>query len=179
MGTSPHREGAARSVASTWMDDRDEVSDAGAARGEVPWEYDFTLARVRRPRLVRPAAATAPKAAQEDAPPSPTPSSGLESIEDTVRLTEGVPAALGLRVSPTAAREPHTPPGAAGALPWLSPDEQRHPHPHQQEHPLPHPHRGSRRRRWSAARTELVIKVACGIALVTGTAALVVLAFTV
>ncbi|ARJ06519.1 hypothetical protein GCM10010988_17840 [Cnuibacter physcomitrellae] len=177
------------------MDDRDEVSDAGAARGEVPWEYDFTLARVRRPRLVRPTVAAAPKAAQEDARPSPTPSSGLESIEDTVRLTEGVPAALGPRVAPTGAREPHTPPGDAGALPQLSPDE--HPHPHQQEHPLPHPHphpgphqqehphphphphRGSRRRRWSAARTELVIKVACGIALVTGTAALVVLAFTV
>ncbi|AXH34886.1 hypothetical protein DVJ78_05195 [Humibacter sp. BT305] len=167
------------------MDDRDEVSDAGAARGEVPWEYDFTLARVRRPRLVRPAVATAPKAAQEDAPPSPTPSSGPESIEDTVRLTEGVPAALGLRVSPTGASEPHTPPGAAGTLPQLSPDDERHPHPHQQEHPLPlpqphpNPKRGSRRRRWSAARTELVIKVACGIALVTGTAALVVLAFTV
>ncbi|MCS5495671.1 hypothetical protein NY547_00270 [Cnuibacter physcomitrellae] len=169
------------------MDDRDEVSDAGAARGEVPWEYDFTLARVRRPRLVRPAVAAAPKAAQEDVPPSPTPSSGLESIEDTVRLTEGVPAALGLRVAPTGAREPHTAPGAAGTLPQLSPDEHRHPHPHphQQEHPHPHPrphphpHRGSRRRRWSAARTELVIKVACGIALVTGTAALVVLAFTV
>lgn len=169
------------------MDDRDEVSDAGSARGEVPWEYDFTLARVRRPRLVRPAVAAAPKAAQEDAPPPPTPSSGLESIEDTVRLTEGVPAALRLRVSPTAAREPHTPPGDAGTLPQLSPGEHRHPHPHQQEHPLPHPHprphphphRGSRRRRWSAARTELVIKVACGIALVTGTAALVVLAFTV
>ncbi len=206
------------------MDDTDEVSGSGAAPGEVPWEYDFTLARVRRPRLLRPplvghatrgagdrgdvstgaVAQASPSRDGADAalPPIPALPPDLASVEDTVRLSEGVPAAL-TRSAPQRAAAPANPSAPAPApAPANAPAPAHVPapapaHPHTDVHRSPvmapapaHPQTGThsppqgssrttRRRRWSAARTELVVKVTCGIALVGGTAALVVLAFNV
>ncbi|WP_378148289.1 hypothetical protein ACFJGV_08435 [Cnuibacter sp. UC19_7] len=224
------------------MDDTDEVSGSGAAPGEVPWEYDFTLARVRRPRLLRPplvghatrgagdrgdvstgaVAQASPSRDGADAalPPIPALPPNLASVEDTVRLSEGVPAALTRSAAqradapanpPAPAPAPANPPAPAPApanppapapAPANAPAPAHVPapapaHPHTDVHRSPvmapapaHPQTGThsppqgssrttRRRRWSAARTELVVKVTCGIALVGGTAALVVLAFNV
>jgi hypothetical protein len=150
------------------MDGRDDESGSGD-RGEVPWELDFTLARVRRPRLLRPSRAERARAqepAAASAPPSggggagPGAPTGEPPCEDTVRLTDGVPGTLG--------RPTLTPPSPSPSRGGVAPATR----------PAPSPTRGrsAPRSRWSRARTELAVKVTCGIALVGGTAALVTLA---